>query len=267
MCGAVALQKNAAPVRSESTPSDFFEFTASHTSRAAQNRVSDLTCWQEWTLRSHWSPGGKYITSHLGSHGLNNTGCYQISYCNVACQGADRPRHREECLRYSSALTGPPPAPSSQTWDIPALLIAANGGSPVSQGRLAQCHANGWGGLDVNYGESFHWFDKAAQSPDAPTWVVHNYACCFLWGRGTPVDPARAVSLLLSLAQGVPGFPDSQYQLGCCYQRGQGVPYDPVQGFAWLKRAAEAGHVLAVSKVALALCRGFGVPRDTACSG
>ena len=121
------------------------------------------------------------------------------------------------------------------------ILLAANGGSPVSQGRLAQCHANGWGGLDVNYGESFHWFDKAAQSPDAPTWVVHNYACCFLWGRGTHVDPARAVSLLLSLAQGVPGFPDSQYQLGCCLPTGAGCTVRPGAGVCVVEACSGGG--------------------------
>ena len=189
------------------------------------------------------------------------TGCFHFSYCDAVCQKADRPNHKEICDRYKRTLIpGPASTLGGEAWDAAALRVAAEGGDVLAQGCLGKCYWNGLGGVAVDYVESARWYSQAASSGAAPDWVLHNWAICLFWGRGTRVDHDAAVRVLRPLAQR--GFLSSQYMLACCYLRGEGVRYDPVEAFAWLERAAEAGYPSALNMAGLSLCTELGVPKD-----
>ena len=197
------------------------------------------------------------------------TGCFQYFYCDATCQAADRANHRDVCETYKRAHTpGPAPIQEAEGWDAAALAVAAKRGCAFSQGCLALCYANGLGGVALDHTASLRWYSLAVSShppppaPPPPDWILHNYACCFYWGRGTPVDHATAVRLLRPLAER--GDPSSQHILGDCFQHGEGVPCDPVEGFSWIQRAADAGHPPALNSLGLAVYRGQGVPPSKA---
>ena len=189
------------------------------------------------------------------------TGCFQFSYCDSRCQKADRPSHKEFCDKIKNAADrSPVTLAMPEELDAASLLASANAGCAVSQGCLGACYANGSGGVAVDLETAFGWYSRAATSRDAPDWVLHDHACCHLWGIGTPIDPTRAVRMLRPLADR--GFAQSQYVLADCYKHGEGVPYDPVEAFTLLERAAVAGHPESLNLAAFALETALGVPED-----
>lgn len=70
----------------------------------------------------------------------------------------------------------------------------------------------------------------------------------------------RAFRAQFELAQG--GKADDQYQLACLYHAGKGTLPDPVEAAKWCRKAAEQGHLQAMTSLAGSYRDGDGVEED-----
>jgi TPR repeat protein len=104
------------------------------------------------------------------------------------------------------------------------------------------------------------WLRTAADAGDARAQL--NLYVCHQDGLGglRPDDPA-AVTLLRASAEG--GFVHAQTELSQRLREGKGMPVDAAGANSWGLRAAEGGHAGAQSDMGLRLLFGMGIPTDT----
>ena len=119
-----------------------------------------------------------------------------------------------------------------------------------------------WGaaGLKRNEGKSFEWFLKAAEAGEP--FAMGQVAFLYFLGAGVKGDIVEAVRW--SLAAADHNDPLGQYVLGLIYTEAFTSPRwtDLQKGIAWLRRAAEQGHLYSQYKLVGAYRDGFGVPKD-----
>ncbi|KAL0213986.1 hypothetical protein P9112_006170 [Eukaryota sp. TZLM1-RC] len=101
---------------------------------------------------------------------------------------------------------------------------------------LGCCYDRGLG-VEKDYQQAFHWYNKAADA---------GHAGAFHWY-------SKAAEAGISFAM---------RNLGCCYHHGLGVEKDYQQAFHWYSKAAEADDEEAMFYIGNWYEHGYGVPKD-----
>lgn len=131
---------------------------------------------------------------------------------------------------------------------------AAEAGRPLAQFNLAQMLTD-----QGRLNEAVQWYEKAAEAklPDA------QYAMAQIYAEGVggkPQNLEKARRWLELAAKN--NFDTAQLDFGTWLVEGRGGPVNFAEGFAWLKRAADAGNVAAWNRVAKLYRAGVGVDPD-----
>ena len=213
------------------------------------------------------------------------SGCLHVSYCNAACQVADRPTHRVRCntlkAQWDAYVAAPPSTHLIHSDEqIPWLQSSANDGNRIAMWFLGNMYLVGSRLIAADVGAAFRWFTRAVEGylpppggplPDIPYELggaIKSCADCHYFGIGTPRDLKEAARLY-SIAAEV-GYSDATYKFGLCLQRGEGVEYDPFKGFSMMKCVTllTDGGMEGISEqqyqVGVALETGHGVDEDPA---
>jgi len=131
---------------------------------------------------------------------------------------------------------------------------AADAGKPLAQFNLAQMLVD-----SGKFAEAVGWYEKAANAKLADA----QYAMAQVYAEGVggkPQDLAEARRWLELAAKNK--FDTAQLDFGTWLVEGRGGPVDFAEGFAWLKRAADAGNIAAHNRVAKLYLAGVGVNAD-----
>lgn len=112
----------------------------------------------------------------------------------------------------------------------------------------------------LNYVESFHWYEKAAQY-DHPK-ACYEVGRAYEGGWGPNVDKAKAIEWITKASD--LGYPAAQNNLGYKYQKGIGVKTDGVKALELYEKAASAGYLKAAFNAAYCYEFGIGTPEDEA---
>jgi serine/threonine protein kinase/TPR repeat protein len=176
------------------------------------------------------------------------------------------------------------------------LIAAGNRGQTEAMVTAGQMIASGRGVRAPDLAEAASWFSKAAEKGDSAG--MYALAECYLFAKGVPKDPKRAVELLTAAAalnnpramnllgdlyrKGVRGliepnfdesvrlfslakelgFLDAQGNLGVLYIYGQGVPKDEKKAVALFRDGAEKGNALCMFFYAMCFEGGVGIDKD-----
>ena len=84
--------------------------------------------------------------------------------------------------------------------------------------KIAWLYWSGQSGQQVDKGQGFEWFKRAAQAGDADAGTI--VGDCYLHGNGTPKDEDEGIRILLPLAK--LGVPHAKTLIGQCYYNGSG---------------------------------------------
>ncbi|USQ14255.1 SEL1-like repeat protein [Legionella lytica] len=101
--------------------------------------------------------------------------------------------------------------------------------------------------VDDNYPQALKAYEKAAAKGNALG--IYNLGLMYLYGKGTPVDYAKAKELFVKAANDK--VHDAMNQLGGIYFMGLGQPRDEQQALAWYKKAADLGNANALYELGL----------------
>lgn len=123
---------------------------------------------------------------------------------------------------------------------------AAERGSAACQYALGVALLNG-DGVTKNPAKAFKWIDKAALAGLMP--ANYQLAKLYLNGIGTKRNVARARSMFVGLAE--LGVPSAMFYASMLL-----APTQPQQAFAWLLKAAKAGHATAMYQVGTSYLQG-----------
>src|SRR5688572_12312107 len=115
------------------------------------------------------------------------------------------------------------------------LQDAANRGRPEAQFQLAFQYETA---PAPDYRRAFDLYSKAAEQ--GYVLAQSNLATLYLFGRGVPRNPAKAVEWSIKAAG--KGNAVSQARLGAMYAAGDGVPQDALMAEYWLVQAAVQGY-------------------------
>jgi len=196
-----------------------------------------------------------------GAAGLSRCAqCRCASYCSTACQRADWPRHKPECLQLKAArcplgdLTAQTVAILAASERPPSyLLAAAEAGDVAAQCALGQKYEFGAGDLKEDKRLAARWYKRAAASNVALAQGSLGVFCGHGLG-GVPVDRAETIRLYtLAAAQ---GHANTQHNLAVCYRDALGVPVNVAEYVRLSRLAAEQGHASAQSNLASAFLFG-----------
>ncbi|MCL2086738.1 MAG: sel1 repeat family protein [Oscillospiraceae bacterium] len=84
---------------------------------------------------------------------------------------------------------------------------------------------------------------------DGNVFACHMLSVCYLYGRGVPEDPAKAIDFCTRAAN--QGYALAQYHLGLYCSKGIGVTRNPKEALKWFEKAAEQGYAAAQYKVGI----------------
>ncbi len=126
-----------------------------------------------------------------------------------------------------------------------------------AQLQLGELYARGWG-VEQDYPTAATWFEQAARSGDALSFLAFLYA----EGKGVTQSDKQAIRWYRAAAD--QGLPDAQWMLGRRLLDGEGVSQNNVQGVMWLRKAAEQDYDAAQYSLGLRYLTGHGVPQDYA---
>ena len=129
------------------------------------------------------------------------------------------------------------------------LQEAAQRGIPEAQFQLAFQYETA---PRPDYRRAIEWYLTAAEQGNVL--AMSNLASMFLFGKGVPRSPEKALALSLQAAE--KGNAVSQARLGAMYAAGDGVPQDALKAEFWLEKAAEQGYVDAQSHLGIMLVKG-----------
>ncbi|MDR3441729.1 MAG: SEL1-like repeat protein [Legionella sp.] len=101
--------------------------------------------------------------------------------------------------------------------------------------------------VDDNYVDALKSYEQAAAKDD--DLGIYNLALMYLYGKGTPVNYAKAKELFVKASN--KGLHEATNQLGGFYFNGLGMARDEQQALVWYKKAAEAGNANALYQLGL----------------
>ena len=123
---------------------------------------------------------------------------------------------------------------------------AAEGGKLSATLSLANIYATDKGALHDD-AKAMMWYRKTVEHPSDTTldkdyklWALALLASGYYWGRGVPLNYAKALSLCRKAAEESGRYCLSL--LGTIYRDGKGVPQDYVEAHKWLNLAAAKGR-------------------------
>jgi enhanced entry protein EnhC len=101
--------------------------------------------------------------------------------------------------------------------------------------------------VDDDYVQALKAYEQAASKGN--TLGMYNLALMYLYGKGTPVDFAKAKGLFIEAAN--KNFHEAMNQLGSIYFMGLGQQRDEQRALAWYKKAAQLGNANALYELGL----------------
>eukprot|EP00002_Diphylleia_rotans_P034364 TRINITY_DN7372_c0_g1_i5.p1 TRINITY_DN7372_c0_g1~~TRINITY_DN7372_c0_g1_i5.p1 ORF type:complete len:1669 (+),score=354.77 TRINITY_DN7372_c0_g1_i5:70-5076(+) len=116
------------------------------------------------------------------------------------------------------------------------LRECAQSNNPLSQLILGYCYYNGCG-FDINYNQSAHWFNEAADHFDLD--AICHLGICYIEGHGVAQHHGKGLQLFI-LASSY-GHIRSLANIGWCYEKGFGVEKNIQSAIKYYLKAAQAG--------------------------
>eukprot|EP00002_Diphylleia_rotans_P034363 TRINITY_DN7372_c0_g1_i4.p1 TRINITY_DN7372_c0_g1~~TRINITY_DN7372_c0_g1_i4.p1 ORF type:complete len:1701 (+),score=346.69 TRINITY_DN7372_c0_g1_i4:70-5172(+) len=116
------------------------------------------------------------------------------------------------------------------------LRECAQSNNPLSQLILGYCYYNGCG-FDINYNQSAHWFNEAADHFDLD--AICHLGICYIEGHGVAQHHGKGLQLFI-LASSY-GHIRSLANIGWCYEKGFGVKADIEKAIEYYLKAAQLG--------------------------
>lgn len=129
---------------------------------------------------------------------------------------------------------------------------AAEGGDALCMFNYAIMLSNGYG-VEKNDKEAFAWMEKASAAGDLG--ATFELAQFHLFGIGTRRDNKQVLALLLPLAE--KGDLSAMLYVGAAFSALQ-----QQEGLTWLRKAADAGHPLAMYQLGVVYWQGMGVAKN-----
>lgn len=129
---------------------------------------------------------------------------------------------------------------------------------PSAQNDLGKNYYYGRNGLELDYTEAVHWFQKSAEQGFAN--AQYNLGVCYRRGRGVIRDEDEAIKWYLKAAE--QGHVDSQYLMGECFERAASYSGDYSEAVKWHKRAASQGHPKSQCAMGYFYKNGLGVKKS-----
>ena len=151
----------------------------------------------------------------------------------------------------SAAFAGEAASDGQQQTITPEQAFAimtreANNGNPAAMLSLGSLHERGVG-TARNFVKAFEWYKKAADAGLAEAY--YNVGVCYETGIGNGGDARRAFENFEKSAE--LGLPQGYYKLATLYLSGLGVEKNESWGVELLKRAVDAGHMIAANDLGL----------------
>ncbi len=137
---------------------------------------------------------------------------------------------------------------------------AARQGRTDAMVRAGMMLSSGHGVAARDYGGAAAWFEQAARRNDSDGMTL--LAECHLRGKGTNIDPQRALELLMTAT--ALGNDRAMDMLGGLYRKGDGVEKDPAHAAALFKKASAAGNLNATANLGVLYMKGEGIAPDAA---
>ncbi len=133
-----------------------------------------------------------------------------------------------------------PAVVSATGFDNSHLIADANNGDPQAQYTLAHLYLKGKGGIEFDVEEAVKLLESSAESGHKEA----AFDLAFLYLNGTKLGKDRVKALHWLTRSAEMGQVDAQYFLGMAYKKS-----DPKQAAAWLKMAADGGHLEAAGEL------------------
>lgn len=137
---------------------------------------------------------------------------------------------------------------------------ASDQGQVAAAYNAAMLYLSGVEGDSPNYGRAARHLARAVEAGNAD--AMYALANLAREGRGVPLDPFRATSLLREAA--TKGLVEAQIEYAIRVSRGEGTEKDEAEAARWLRAAAVAGNAVAQNRLARLYLLGRGVARDKA---
>ena len=116
-----------------------------------------------------------------------------------------------------------------------------------------------WGkGLPVDYAKAFSWFEKSAQKGNA--FSQNELGMCYEFGRGTDKNLSLAFQWYLKSAEG--NNASGQFNVADMYELGKGTEKSLEVAFKWYKASAAKGNDKAQNRLGVLYGNGIGTEKD-----
>ena len=116
--------------------------------------------------------------------------CFEVSYCDGACQRAHWAAHKAYCKERAAAIAAVKAKPVALIGgdegleDAAALHRAADAGDAGAMMNLGLCYQLGKGGVGVDAAEAVRWYTRATEARNPPAAAYNNLAACYYGGDG-----------------------------------------------------------------------------------
>ncbi|SDY81533.1 hypothetical protein SAMN04515617_12329 [Collimonas sp. OK242] len=129
------------------------------------------------------------------------------------------------------------------------LQNAAAANDVEAQFQLGQAFYQGGLGFQLDYGQAWNWYERAAVAGNAKAGFM--LARMAKYGEGVPRDLKRSAKWLLEAS--VQGNAQAMFLLSNAYAAGEGVEQDPRLAREWLERSAAGDFPVAIQALAMSL--------------
>jgi len=147
---------------------------------------------------------------------------------------------------------------AEQVINVADLKARAAAGDKTATRQLADMYYTGRGGVDQDFREAAHWYQKLAKLGDARAQT----SLGLMYARGYGVKKNLQVAHRYWSFAAAQNDPGAQFNLGLTYALGEGVSQDYERAAEWYKMAASRGHVQAQHNLGMLYRLGQGVERD-----
>ena len=133
------------------------------------------------------------------------------------------------------------------------IEASSSAGFPMA---IAECHFNGWNGLEINDKAAFDLIAEFEKETNGYHWAQNLLGDCYFHGQGCDIDFHKAFDMFVKSVK--QGNTLAMTDLAGMYEYGNGCTVDDLEAFRLFEQSAMLGNSKAMHKVSNKYKYGFG---------